>query len=150
MKSRLPIARLVLGTVAGIGISLTLVHPSRAGEPVGANPLQDLNPLDRNNSDPFSRTNSDGASSVFNLIHRLTLGNNRSTEDFSSEQNENLTDAVAQFRAKQQSRLQGQTPGQAPARNNNLSTAASEFRAKQRSLLQGQPPATPVTPVITP
>ena len=107
--SRLPIARLVLGTIAGIGFSLILAQPSRAGEPVGPNPLQDANPLEQNDSNPFSR-NSNGAASVFDLINRITLSNGRSAEDYSSEQNENLTDAVAQFRAKQQTRLQGKTP----------------------------------------
>ncbi len=124
MKSRLPIARLVLGTMAGICFSLILAQPSRAGDPVGANPLQDLNPLDRDNSNPFSRTNSDGISSVFNLIHRVNLSGGLSAGDFSSEQNENLTDAVSQFRLKQRTRLQGQT--------------------------QSQTSATPVAPVTTP
>jgi hypothetical protein len=139
MALRSPLTQLVLGTVAGISLfSLILAQPSRAGEPT-VNPLQDIDPLDRSNDTPFSH-NSDGASSVFNLINRLTLSNDRSMEDFSSEQNGNLNDAAAEFRAKQRAALQGQPQGQAvaPQPNDNLNNAAAEFRTKQQTLLQGK------------
>lgn len=106
----LPLARLVLGTVAGIGVvSLLLPQPTWA-QTTDVNPLQDLQPQD-NRSDPFSRTNEDSGLGMFDLIHRATLGNTRSIEDFSSEQNESLDAAAAQFRARQRQQIQG--PGQA-------------------------------------
>lgn len=104
----LPLARLVVGTVAGIGlVSLLLPQPSWA-QATDVNPLQDFEPQEHRRSDPFSRTNDADGFGVFDLIHRATLGNNRSLDDFSSEQNESLDAAAAQFRARQRQQIQGQ------------------------------------------
>lgn len=53
---------------------------------------------------------------IFDLVHRAMMGGNRSLDDFSNEQQGNLNDAAAQFRALQQQRLknQQQTPAATP------------------------------------
>lgn len=104
----LSLTRLVLSTVAGIGVvSLLLPQPSWADPNNEANPLKDFET--QRNNDPFSssRDDADGFG-VFDLIHRATLGNNRSLQDYSTEQNENLDAAAAQFRSRQRERIQGQ------------------------------------------
>lgn len=102
-----PLTRLVLGTLAGIGVvSLLLPQPSWAQQANDVNPLQDFDP--EQNSDPFSRTNEGDSFGVFDLIHRANLNNNRSPGDYSAEQNEGLDAAADQFRQMQQQRIQGQ------------------------------------------
>lgn len=108
---------LVLSTVAGISVSLLLPQPSWA-QTTSVNPLEDLN--SEQSSDQFSRTNEGNSFGVFDLIHRANLGSGPNIEDYSSQQNE------------------------------SLNTAAAEFRKKQRERLQVQQQATPTNPVITP
>lgn len=103
----LPLTRLFLGTVAGIGlVSLLLPQPSWAQQANDVAPLQDFDP--EGNSDPFSRTDQGDSLGVFDLIHRARLGNNRSLDEYSTEQNESLDAAAAKFRQMQQQRIQGQ------------------------------------------
>lgn len=103
----LSLTRLVLGTVAGIGVvSLLLPQPSWA-QASDVNPLQDFESQE-NSSDPFSGSNEAGSFGVFDLIHRANLGNTRSLNDYSAEQNENLDAAAAQFRTIQLQRIRGQ------------------------------------------
>jgi hypothetical protein len=53
---------------------------------------------------------------LMDLIHRSVLGPSRSLDEFSSEQQESLDAATADFRAKQMERLrQQQSPAIAPA-----------------------------------
>lgn len=101
---------MVLSTVSAIAATtLGCPQSSHALPATNAQPLQDLFPT-KDNTDPFS-SRGDG-SAVFDLIHRANLGPSRSLEDFSSEQQKNLTDAAAQFRAKQRQILQQQAPTQ--------------------------------------
>lgn len=112
--SPLPLTRLVLGTVAGIGLfSSLLVQPTWA-EPSApsynpnsdANPLQGLGPQDYG-SDPFARMNRGDSMGLMDLMRRATQSGNRSIDDFNSEQNQSIDQAAAQFRARQQQQIQG-------------------------------------------
>jgi hypothetical protein len=96
---------LVLSTVAGISVSLLLPQPSWA-QTTNVNPLEDLN--SEQSSDPFSRTNEDNSFGIFDLIHRANLGSGRSIDDYTSEQDQSLNTAAAEFRKKQQERLRVQ------------------------------------------
>jgi hypothetical protein len=101
------LTRLVIGTVVGIGVvSLLLPQPSWA-QANRVNPLQDFDPQE-NSSDPFSGGKEPDSFGIFDLIHRAQLGTNRSSQDFSVEQNESLDAAAAEFRARQRQRIQGQ------------------------------------------
>lgn len=100
----------VLATLSTMGsTALFLPQPSLAQSAPKPQPLQDLFPT-KDNNDPFSsRGNGLG---VFDLIHRATLSPGRSLEDFSSEQDKNLTDAATEFRERQRQLIQQQQQNQ--------------------------------------
>jgi hypothetical protein len=102
------LTRLLLGTVVGIGVVSLLLPQLSWAQATRANPLEDFE-TQENRNDPFSSgKEQDSFGGVYDLIHRAQMGNMRSWEDFSAEQNENLNDAAAQFRARQRQRIQGQ------------------------------------------
>ncbi len=109
--SRLPLSRLVLGTLAGISLSATLlVQPSWAiPNSNNVDPLQDLQP--QQNTNPFSRNGQADSLGMLDLIRRAGQGSSRSVGDYSTEQNQNLDAATAQFRARQLQQIQGQKQG---------------------------------------
>lgn len=76
----------------------TQINPSTQ-----VNPLQDFQPQQ---GDPFSSRNDNPTGSLFDLIHRAQLGSSMSAEEFNTEKNQNLNDAAAEFRKKQQQRIQ--------------------------------------------
>lgn len=92
------LTKFLLATVAGISLASLLVP--QAGLAQTANPVQDLN-QQNSNSDPFSRANDGNSFGVLDLIHRVTLGNQVGADEFNAQQNQNLNDAAAAFRAKQ-------------------------------------------------
>ncbi|BAZ19684.1 hypothetical protein NIES4073_05570 [Kalymmatonema gypsitolerans NIES-4073] len=104
----LPLKQLFALTFAGMSFaSLVLPQPSLA-QSNSRNILQDLNP--QQNDDPLSpRSDEVSNFGMFNLLHRLQQGN---TVWNANEQNQQLNDAAAQFRAKQQQLLQQQTQQQ--------------------------------------
>ncbi len=99
MKKSLPLTKLLLATVAGISLA-SLVVP-QAGLADTANPVQDLNQQNSTSSDPFSSTNNGNSFGVLDLIHRVNLSNQTNAEEFNAQQNQNLNDAAAAFRARQ-------------------------------------------------
>ena len=103
----LSLTRLVLGTVVGIGVISSLLPQITWAQATRVNPLEDFENQE-NSNDPFSSGKEQDSLGVFDLIHRANLGNNRSIQDYSAEQNQNLNDAAAQFRARQRQRIQGQ------------------------------------------
>ena len=104
----------ILGIVASMSfVSLLIPQLAKAqSTPVNSstrvNPLQDFQPQE---GDPFSSRNDNPTGSLFDLIHRAQLGNARSAEEFNTEKNQSLNDAAAEFRKKQQQRIQA--PSQA-------------------------------------
>jgi hypothetical protein len=72
-----------------------------------ANPLTDFqNPNGGN--DPFNNRTGDSNSNMLQLMQRLMQQGGTSPSEFRAAQQENLTDAAAMFRAKQQARLKQQ------------------------------------------
>ncbi|KAB8316370.1 hypothetical protein SD81_024500 [Tolypothrix campylonemoides VB511288] len=104
----LPLKQLFALTFAGMSFaSLVLPQPSLA-QSNSRNILQELNP--QQNDDPLSpRSDEVNNFGMFNLINRLQQGN---TVWNANEQNQQLNDAAAAFRAKQQQLLQQQTQQQ--------------------------------------
>lgn len=101
--------RLAIATLVGVvacPVLLSQATLAQTANPV--QPLEDFKPND-GGSDPFSNR-SGNASSLFDLMHQLTLGNGRSLEDFSSEQQQNLNDAADLFKKQQLMRLKKETP----------------------------------------
>ena len=101
---KISLTRLVIASVAGISaFSLLLPQSSLADQ---LDPLQELDPQQSN--DPFSRTNEESSFGLFDLIHRANLGSNSIWD--TTEQNEKLDAAAAEFLAKQRQLLQNQQP----------------------------------------
>lgn len=117
MQTKL-LTRLVLGTVAGISLSLLLPQPSRADDnPRQVNPLQDIDP--QNSSDPFTRMNNGDNFGLLDLVRRAT-SNTRSWDQFSTDQNQSLDSEAAKFRARQREIIQSQP--QQPSPGNSVTT----------------------------
>ncbi|MEH2289631.1 hypothetical protein [Nostoc sp.] len=103
-KPFLQITRLFVATVAGISFaSLLMAQPSSAqiSSPTDAFPS---NSTTDQNTDPFSRSNSDNFN-MFDLIHRANFG---TLNWDSNQQNQELNSAAAAFKARQQKLIQGQ------------------------------------------
>lgn len=109
------LTHLALGLFAGTA-AIALAFPQGSlAQLTEADQLQNFQMQDNRN--PFSsRTDGGQSFSVFDMIHRANLGNSRSLNEFTQDQQQNLDDAAAQFRAKQRERLQ-QAPEQAVPAN---------------------------------
>ncbi len=98
----LPLTRILAIAVAGISFTSLLIPQPSFAEP-SSSILQNLNPQDDNPLSP--RSNEVNNMNVFNLIHRAQMGNNT----WDAEQgNQELNDAAAAFKAKQQQMFQQQ------------------------------------------
>jgi hypothetical protein len=104
MKTKLAIVGLL-----GLGM-ITITQPTFAQTAPAAttvDPFKDTQSSDALSNLFNNRSDSSGATSgVFDLIQRLTGGTNQG--DFQAQQQQNLDDAAAQFRAKQQQLLRPQ------------------------------------------
>jgi hypothetical protein len=110
-KPFLQIPRLFVATVAGISFaSLLMAQPSSAQVSSPADAFPSNSTTDQN-TDPFSRTNSDNFN-MFDLIHRANLGTLNWNSD---QQNEQLDSAAAAFKARQQKLIQGQQQQATPS-----------------------------------
>ncbi|ODH02034.1 hypothetical protein A4S05_25965 [Nostoc sp. KVJ20] len=110
-KPFLQITRFFVATVAGMSFaSLLMAQPSSAqiSSPADAFPS---NSTTDQNTDPFSRTNSDNFN-MFDLIHRANFGTLNWNSD---QQNEKLDSAAAAFKARQQKLIQGQQQQETPS-----------------------------------
>ena len=103
MKIRL----LALFTLAGLGIATATAQPSNAQ--IGFPPNQSTNQqnYESNTNDPFAQgVEQSNFGGIMNLIHRANFGNNYNPE-FLTEQSQQLDEAAAAFRKKQQQIQQG-------------------------------------------
>ncbi|MBD2293118.1 hypothetical protein H6G06_06360 [Anabaena sphaerica FACHB-251] len=111
----LPVHKILVATFAGISFASFLV-----AQPSLADPNQPFGSLESDrNSNSFFGNGSDF--NMFNLIHQANFGNLNWNPD---QQNQQLDDAAAAFKARQQKLLQGQ---QQP--NANSPTTAGENAA---------------------
>jgi hypothetical protein len=103
-KPFLQIPRLFVATVASISFaSLLMAQPSSAQVSSPADAFPSNNTTDQN-TDPFSRSNSDNFN-MFDLIHRANFG---TLNWDSNQQNEKLDSAAAAFKARQQKLIRGE------------------------------------------
>lgn len=98
-KPSLPVQKILLATLAGLSFASLLT-----AQPSLADTNQPFSSLESDtNSNPLSGNSSDF--NLFNLIHQANFG----TLNWNSEQqNEQLDDAAAAFKARQQKLIQGQ------------------------------------------
>ena len=110
-------ARLALGLLVGVALAPGLLPQATLAQTAGTvQPLEDFQNKD-GGTDLFSDRSGNGASSLFNLMHRAAFSGMRSADDYGAEQQQNLNDAAAQFRALQLKRLKQQptTPASSTA-----------------------------------
>src|SRR6476646_3279788 len=94
-------ARLALGLLVAVALVPCLLPQATFAQTAGAvQPLEDFQTKD-GGTDPFSNRSGNGASGLFDLMHRAAFGGLRSADDYNAEQQQNLNDAAAQFRALQ-------------------------------------------------
>ncbi|XWK88005.1 MAG: hypothetical protein U7127_28115 [Phormidium sp.] len=100
MESKL-LTKIAFGLLAGTTFSILVLPETTLAQNLNTDPSQEF----QKDGDPL--TGGTGQSfSVFDLIHRSNLGLNRSMEDVTTEQKENLDEAATQFRLRQRERLQ--------------------------------------------
>lgn len=101
MKIRL----LALLTLAGLGIASATAQPSNAQVGVPSN--QTINPQNSDtNNDPFNQgVEQNNFGGIMNLIHRANFGGAGYNPEFFTEQSQQIDEAAAAFRAKQQQRV---------------------------------------------
>ncbi|MEJ6481966.1 hypothetical protein N0Y54_11640 [Nostoc punctiforme UO1] len=110
-KPFLQIPRLLVATAAGISFaSLLMAQPSSAQVSSPADAFPSNSTTDQN-TDPFSRTNSDNFN-MFDLIHRANFGTLNWNSD---QQNEQLDSAAAAFKARQQKLIRGEQQQASPS-----------------------------------
>lgn len=103
MKIRL----LALFTLAGLGIASATAQPSNAQIGFPANQTTNQQNYESNTNDPFAQGVEQGNfGGIMNLIHRANLNGGYNPEFF-TEQSQQLDEAAAAFRKKQQQIQQG-------------------------------------------
>ncbi len=112
IQSVKPLAWVALNFVVGLGMVSLIAQPSIA-QVTSVDPFSDTQSKD-GLSDIFSNRSDGSSTSVLNLIQRLSTGGTNPA-DFQAQQQQNLDDAAAQFRAQQRQRIQGQPSSVAPA-----------------------------------
>ncbi len=106
------LAWVALNLVVGLGLAALVARPSIA-QVTNVDPFKDTQSKD-GLSDIFSNRNDGSTSSVFDLMQRIIRGGTNPA-DFKAQQQQNLDDAAAQFRAQQRQRIQGQPPQTVPS-----------------------------------
>jgi hypothetical protein len=120
MKTSVSPLKLVVCT-ASISFSLLIPQLSWAQTtPTTTNNA--LEDLDQQNRNPFSSHSDDGnaMNGIMDLMHRAQMGNIRSVNEYSAEQDRSLNDAASQFRQKQLQMIRNQNQNSAnPANSAN-------------------------------
>ncbi len=112
IQSVKPLAWFALNILIGLGMASLIARPSIA-QVTNVDPFKDTQSKD-GLSDIFSNRNDGSTTGVLDLIQRVIRGGTNSG-DFQAEQQQNLDDAAARFKAQQRQRIQGQPSSVAPA-----------------------------------
>lgn len=99
------LAKTSLVALAGMGFVSCLLPQASLAQTTYDQPLDDFQP--QNNNQSWGSENG-GSFSPLDMIHRAQQGTLRTSEDFSSEQRENLNSASSDFRRLQLERLRQQ------------------------------------------
>ena len=107
-----PLAWGALHLLLGASLAALIAQPSIA-QVTNVDPFKDTQSKD-GLSDIFSNRNDGSSSGVFELMQRIIRGGTNPA-DFQAQQQQNLDDAAAQFRAQQRQRIQEQPPQTVPS-----------------------------------
>ena len=120
MKTSVSVIKLVVCT-ASISFSLLIAQLSWAKTTPTTTSNNALEDLDQQNRNPFSsRDDGNAMNGIMDLMHRAQMGNIRSVNEYSAEQDRSLNDAATQFRQKQLQMLRNQNQNSAnPANSAN-------------------------------
>ncbi len=121
MKTSVSPLKLVVCT-ASISFSLLVPQLSWAQTTPTTTTNNALEDLEQQNRNPFSSHSDDGnaMNGIMDLMHRAQMGNIRSVNEYSAEQDRSLNDAASQFRQKQLQMLRNQNQNSAnPANSAN-------------------------------
>lgn len=121
MKTSVSVIKLVVCT-ASISFSLLIPQLSWAQTTPTTTTNNALEDLEQQNRNPFSSHSDDGnaMNGIMDLMHRAQMGNIRSVNEYSAEQDRSLNDAASQFRQKQLQMLRNQNQNSAnPANSAN-------------------------------
>ena len=120
MKTSVSPIKLVVCT-ASISFSLLIPQLSWAQTTPTTTTNNALEDLDQQNRNPFSsRDDGNAMNGIMDLMHRAQMGNIRSVNEYSAEQDRSLNDAATQFRQKQLQMLRNQNQNSAnPANSAN-------------------------------
>ncbi|MDJ0697368.1 hypothetical protein [Mastigocoleus sp. MO_188.B34] len=112
--------QLMFATVAGVSLAaltfpqVSLANPNKSYDNERYDPQNNSSQFG-NKNDPFNQGVEQNPFSLFQLIHNAQLGN--LNPNFASDSGQQINDAAAEFRKKQQQQLQPQQPG--VQQNNN-------------------------------
>jgi hypothetical protein len=100
-----------LVTAVALGFCIGLQPNATQAQTSTVQPLEDFQT--RDNRDPFSSSGGSGVTpGLYQILHKAIQNNGVSQEEFTSDNDKNLNDAAAVFRARQQNMLQQtQQPG---------------------------------------
>lgn len=120
MKTSVSAIKVVVCT-ASISFSLLVPQLSWAQTTPTTTSNNALEDLDQQNRNPFSsRDDGNAMNGIMDLMHRAQMGNIRSVNEYSAEQDRSLNDAASQFRQKQLQMLRNQNQNSAnPANSAN-------------------------------
>ncbi len=127
MKTSVSPIKLVVCT-ASISFSLLVPQLSWAQTTPTTTTNNALEDLEQQNRNPFSSHSDDGnaMNGIMDLMHRAQMGNIRSVNEYSAEQDRSLNDAATQFRQKQLQMLRNQNQNSAnPANSANTSNSGN-------------------------
>ena len=118
MKTSVSPIKLVVCT-ASISFSLLIPQLSWAQTTPTTSSNNALEDLEQQNRNPFSSHSDDGnaMNGIMDLMHRAQMGNIRSVNEYSAEQDRSLNDAASQFRQKQLQMLRNQNQNSANPAN---------------------------------
>lgn len=121
MKTSVSVIKVVVCT-ASISFSLLIPQLSWAQTTPTTTTNNALEDLEQQNRNPFSSHSDDGnaMNGIMDLMHRAQMGNIRSVNEYSAEQDRSLNDAASQFRQKQLQMIRNQNQNSAnPANSAN-------------------------------
>ena len=118
MKTSVSPIKLVVCS-ASISFSLLVPQLSWAQTTPTTTTNNALEDLEQQNRNPFSSHSDDGnaMNGIMDLMHRAQMGNIRSVNEYSAEQDRSLNDAASQFRQKQLQMLRNQNQNSANPAN---------------------------------
>lgn len=99
-----PVTKFFVSLVSAAAAVAFVLPQTSLAQSLDSDPSQNFPTQD--STSPFSGSNGSSGFNPLDLIHRANLGSDRDMDEVTAEQQQNLDDAAAQFRAEQRKRMQ--------------------------------------------